>query len=90
MDVDYYWTKVAAQKNLPYDVNTVSNHDYFIAHRGFFWDLDVWTDEAPNDDPHQPIGIGVISGLTVFQELIFIRCKRFCYLLTFKQKINTK
>ena len=36
--------------------NTLSNHDYFIAHRGFFFDLDPWADETPIDDPHQPLG----------------------------------
>ena len=25
----------------------VSNHDYFIAHKAFFFDLSVWADEAP-------------------------------------------
>ncbi len=37
-------------------MNTVSNHDYFIAHKGFFWDLDAWNDQKPNDDPNQPLG----------------------------------
>lgn len=35
---------------------TLTNHDYFIAHRGFFWDLDVWPGEAPVDDPQQKPG----------------------------------
>lgn len=34
----------------------LSNHDYFIAQRGFFFDLSPWGGEAPNDDPHQPVG----------------------------------
>lgn len=32
------------------------NHDYFISHAAFFFDLNVWGDEAPVDDPGQPIG----------------------------------
>jgi hypothetical protein len=28
----------------------------FIARRGFFWDLDIWADEEPVDDPTQPLG----------------------------------
>ena len=28
----------------------------FISRRGFFWDLSVWDDETPNDDPAQPMG----------------------------------
>jgi hypothetical protein len=32
------------------------NHDYFIANRAFFFDLSVWGDETPNDEPWQPLG----------------------------------
>lgn len=32
------------------------NHDYFIANRAFFFDLLVWPDETPVDDPTQPKG----------------------------------
>jgi hypothetical protein len=32
------------------------NEDYFLSHRAFFFDLSPWDDEAPNDDPNQPIG----------------------------------
>jgi hypothetical protein len=35
--------------------NTLSNHDYFIAHRGFFFDLSPWDDETPVDSPNQPL-----------------------------------
>ncbi len=34
----------------------VANHDYFIANRAFFFDLLVWPDEVPVDDPNQPLG----------------------------------
>ena len=34
--------------------NTLSNHDYFISKRGFFFDLSPWDDEAPIDSPNQP------------------------------------
>jgi hypothetical protein len=36
--------------------HTLSNHDYFIARRGFFFDLSMWDDEAPVDDLTQPVG----------------------------------
>ena len=36
--------------------HTLSNHDYFIAHKGFFFDLGPWDDETPIDDPDQPLG----------------------------------
>ena len=36
--------------------HTLSNHDYFIAKKGFFFDLGPWDDETPVDDPNQPLG----------------------------------
>jgi len=36
----------------------LSNHDYHIAHRSFFFDLSPWEDETPNDDRSQPLGTG--------------------------------
>lgn len=38
------------------DMHTLSNHDWFIARRAFFFDLAPWGDEAPVDDPKQPVG----------------------------------
>jgi hypothetical protein len=35
---------------------TLTNHDFYIAHRAFFFDLSPWGDEAPVDDPGQPLG----------------------------------
>ncbi len=36
--------------------STLANHDYYIAHKAFFFDLLVWRDETPVDDPNQPLG----------------------------------
>lgn len=35
---------------------TLTNHDYYIANQAFFFDLGPWGDEAPVDDPGQPLG----------------------------------
>jgi hypothetical protein len=35
---------------------TLANHDYYIAHKAFFFDLGPWADESPVDDPGQPPG----------------------------------
>ena len=51
--IDAYWLKRPFR---PVVNNNVSNHDYFIAHRGFFFDLSPWADETPIDDPTQPLG----------------------------------
>ena len=36
--------------------HTLTNRDYGIANRGFFFDLDPWEDEKPVDDSTQPLG----------------------------------
>jgi len=38
-------------------MHTLSNHDFFVARRAFFFDLSPWGDEVPGDDPHQPLGL---------------------------------
>ena len=52
--IDYFWTTAGGSGD--YTLSTVPNHDFFIARKGVFFDLDVWSDEAPNDDPKQPLG----------------------------------
>jgi 2-oxo-4-hydroxy-4-carboxy--5-ureidoimidazoline (OHCU) decarboxylase len=34
----------------------VTNHDYFISKRAFFFDLAPWSDEAASDEPSQKPG----------------------------------
>ena len=53
--IDYYWT-TRSDVPSPYDKATLTNHDWVIARRGFFFDLSPWADAAPDDDPHQPLG----------------------------------
>lgn len=52
--IDSFWLS-APTKDAP-SCHGLSNHDYFIAKRGFFFDLSPWDDEAPQDDPKQPLG----------------------------------
>jgi hypothetical protein len=67
--IDYYWPY--HQHDVPatvdYSVNTLTNHDYFIARRGFFMDLSPWNDESPNDDPTQPLGTDLKTLQAIFQ-----------------------
>ena len=35
---------------------TLADHDFYISHRAFFFDLGMWTDEVPADDPGQQLG----------------------------------
>lgn len=46
--------------------HTLTNHDYFIAQRAFFFDLSPWGDEQPIDDPAQPAGLD----LEIFLEIL--------------------
>jgi hypothetical protein len=53
--VDAFWLKGSNPRHG--DLHTLSNHDYFIARRAFFFDLATWGDEMPVDDPHQKLGL---------------------------------
>jgi hypothetical protein len=53
--VDAFWLKSPNRGR--WDLHTLSNHDYFIARRAFFFDLATWGDETPVDDPGQKLGL---------------------------------
>lgn len=65
--LDAFWLQ--RPKNGPPDLHTLSNHDYFIARRAFFFDLSPWGDEAPVDDPQQSIGLDRQTLLDVLRAL---------------------
>jgi len=52
--LDAFWLK--AWRAAGPENHTLSNHDYIIANRGAVFDLGVWDDEAPIDDPDQAPG----------------------------------
>ena len=54
------------------DMHTLSNHDWFVSRRAFFFDLSPWGDEAPVDDPHQPFGADK-SGLLFILRALYNR-----------------
>ncbi len=51
---DAGWIKLP--KGIPLERTLLSNHDFFISKKAFFFDLSPWTDEVPDDDPRQPVG----------------------------------
>jgi hypothetical protein len=53
--VDSFWLRHPTQGGA--GMHTLSNHDYFIAHKAFFFDLSPWGDETPQDDPSQKLGL---------------------------------
>ncbi len=40
----------------PINHHQLTNHDFFVARRGFFFDLSPWEDESATDDPQQAPG----------------------------------
>jgi hypothetical protein len=51
--IDAWWIQ---NPHGDYSLHTLTNHDFFVQHQGFLWDLNVWNDETPVDDPGQPMG----------------------------------
>ncbi|GAA4311634.1 GxGYxYP family putative glycoside hydrolase [Compostibacter hankyongensis] len=77
--IDQQWMKkpAAAARNH----HTLSNHDFFVSRRGFFFDLSPWGDEPATDDPHQQPG----TDRKTLKELLLTayrqnRGQRFCYI----------
>lgn len=58
--MDSYWLKNPAPPsqgpNQGLSNTTLGNHDFFISQRAFFFDLGVWPEESPIDDPDQKPG----------------------------------
>lgn len=65
--IDSAWTQHADRGAA--DLHTLSNHDYFIARRAFFFDLSPWGDETPNDDAGQTMGLDRAAFLAIMQGL---------------------
>ena len=49
------WWLVKPTKAQP-NCHSLSNHDYFVSRKAFFFDLSPWDDELPQDDTAQPLG----------------------------------
>lgn len=62
--VDQQWMKKPGVANRNH--HTLSNHDFFVSRKGFFFDLSPWGDEAATDDPNQKIG----TDLNTLKELL--------------------
>jgi hypothetical protein len=55
--IDAYWLKHPTVSG--FSNATLFNHDFFISNRSFFFDLHVWPEESPVDDPGQEPGTDV-------------------------------
>ena len=65
--IDSAWLKHPERASA--DMHTLSDHDYFIARKAFFFDLSPWADELPNDDPQQKLGLDRQAFLEVMRSL---------------------
>ena len=52
--IDQYWRK-KPKATVP-NHHTLSNHDFFVSRKAFFFDLSPWGDESATDDPEQAPG----------------------------------
>lgn len=77
--IDQYWRKKPLN-SVP-NHHTLTNHDFFVSKRAFFFDLSPWSDEAATDEPSQPVGSD-FQTLQQFLELAYRqnRGETFCYI----------
>ena len=59
----------------------MSNHDFFVSKRAFFFDLSPWGDEPATDDPSQPVG----TDLQTLKEMLLLayqqnKHEKMCYI----------
>lgn len=77
--IDQYWRKnpKAAVPNH----HTLSNHDFFVSKKAFFFDLSPWGDEPATDDPDQSVGTD-LNTLTAFLKQAYDQNKgeKMCYI----------
>jgi len=62
--VDQKWREMP--KRTVQNHHTLSNHDYFVSQKAWFFDLSSWGDEPATDDPTQPVG----TDLAVLKEFL--------------------
>lgn len=61
--------------------HTLTNHDFFVSKRAFFFDLSPWDDEPATDDPSQPVGTDFATLKEFLAEAYRINNgQKFCYI----------
>lgn len=77
--IDQYWRQ-KPKASVP-NHHTLTNHDFFVSKKAFFFDLSPWGDEPATDDPTQPAG----SDLETLQEMLRLayeqnKGEKMCYI----------
>jgi len=77
--IDQKWRE--NPKAAPVNHHTLTNHDFFVSRKAFFFDLSPWGDEPATDDTLQKAG----TDLSTLKEMLLLayrqnRGKEFCYI----------
>ena len=65
--IDKWWSQ-SSKAPVAISENLGLNQDWIIKNRGFIFDLSPWDDEAPNDDPNQPLGADYKALITILSK----------------------
>lgn len=77
--LDQYWRKDPTRTVSNH--HQLTNHDFFVSKKAFFFDLSPWGDEPATDDPDQTVGLD-LQILKTFLEEAYKQNKgeKFCYI----------
>lgn len=77
--IDQYWLKVPTRTVANH--HQLTNHDFFVSKKAFFFDLSPWGDEPATDDPNQTIGLDYKTLKTMlFEAYKQNKGEKFCYI----------
>jgi len=68
--IDQHWRKKPTATRLNH--HTLTNHDFFVSNKAFFFDLSPWKDESATDDVNQPVG----TDLKTIKEMLLLAYKQ--------------
>ena len=77
--IDQKWREQAGRA--PMNHHQLTNHDFFVARKGFFFDLSPWADEPATDDRQQATGTDVATLKELLSEAKRLgKNKQMCYI----------
>jgi len=68
--IDQFWMTKPAATRLNH--HTLTNHDFFVSKKSFFFDLSPWADEPATDDTDQPVG----TDINTLKEILLLAWKQ--------------
>ena len=76
---DCFWLRHAGE--LPLNHHQLTNHDFFVSKRSFFFDLSPWSDESATDAPDESVGADREMLKEILSEIYSINGGRtFCHI----------